>query len=477
MLAEGEQWARRQQKALPDKPLQAPESVGEYNIWYGKYEGDRDRTRDRATTRCVSRTDSGRTKGDFMATFPYFCIHFARGTCIKGPDCLYLHRVPTMEDAVRIDLVHDCFGRSRHATDRDDMDGVGSFNRDSRTLHVSQISRLTSADCRERLARHFGEWGELEAIAIKPKSLCAFIRFAHRVNAEFAKEAMAENHLDDGEQLRIRWAYDDPNPEAINRIKGERQDLLATAAARQIGQTPEDPYAAALAAGEYPPTDDQYYAAPTDENPEPFAYLKPKRLKETPEEKAKAEADEAAQEAAAIAADPFLQRAIATAGKAVAKTWANSGALAPETTSVAPEQSGTTAQDDGLCDPYYQEQKALYDAQYGVGAYDAYVAHYQSQYAQYSQEQMQAYATSAAAAAQAFGTGQQYAAAVKAVASTPAPIGPMSPEEEAKQAELDRLRRIAEAEQQKVYEAELERVQALDKMSALLDRIDDSVQR
>ena len=33
--------------------------------------------------------------------------------------------MPTPEDEKRLDLLHDIFGRERHATDRDDMRGVG----------------------------------------------------------------------------------------------------------------------------------------------------------------------------------------------------------------------------------------------------------------------------------------------------------------------------------------------------------------
>jgi len=33
---------------------------------------------------------------------------------------------------------------------------------------------------------------------------------------------MAEQSLDSDEQLNVRWAYDDPNPVAIKRVKVEK---------------------------------------------------------------------------------------------------------------------------------------------------------------------------------------------------------------------------------------------------------------
>jgi len=37
------------------------------------------------------------------------------------------------------------------------------------------------------LARHFGEWGRIEEISIKPRIGCTFIRYVNRTAAEFAK--------------------------------------------------------------------------------------------------------------------------------------------------------------------------------------------------------------------------------------------------------------------------------------------------
>jgi hypothetical protein len=32
----------------------------------------------------------------------------------KGAECNYYHRIPTIEDEVKMDLTHDIFGRERH---------------------------------------------------------------------------------------------------------------------------------------------------------------------------------------------------------------------------------------------------------------------------------------------------------------------------------------------------------------------------
>ena len=39
----------------------------------------------------------------------------------------------------------------------------------------------------------------------------AFVRYRHRANAEFAKEAMLGQALEHNEILNVKWAADDPN--------------------------------------------------------------------------------------------------------------------------------------------------------------------------------------------------------------------------------------------------------------------------
>ena len=79
------------------------EGAQEYNIWYGKYLGDHwdmGLGRDPAPTRCNVARDAGYTKADRQngKERAYFCIHFARGSCCKGKNCTYYHRIPTARD-------------------------------------------------------------------------------------------------------------------------------------------------------------------------------------------------------------------------------------------------------------------------------------------------------------------------------------------------------------------------------------------
>lgn len=64
---------------------------------YGKTSSTREGGRHvqkEAATRCVARMDSGRTKGD-EAKQRTWCLHFARGACTRGYECMFLHRLPT----------------------------------------------------------------------------------------------------------------------------------------------------------------------------------------------------------------------------------------------------------------------------------------------------------------------------------------------------------------------------------------------
>ena len=67
----------------------------------------------------------------------------------KGCKCSFFHRVPTLADCGRLemDMMHDVFGRERHATQRDDMGGVGCFNDSSRTLFVGGLRREPARSC------------------------------------------------------------------------------------------------------------------------------------------------------------------------------------------------------------------------------------------------------------------------------------------------------------------------------------------
>ena len=209
------------------------EGAYEYNIWYNKYIGDHwsgKRGKDPAESRVDVARDAGYTKADKNATNDkFFCLFFARGCCAYGHSCHYFHRIPVKEDITLLlkDDLHDCFGRTRHKDHRDDMDGVGSVMKPCRTLYVGGVAKAKYASPQElekALWTGFGEWGEVENVNLIARLSIAFIRYRFRASAEFAKEAMGNQALAHGEVLNIRWAYDDPNPvalEAANRADAD----------------------------------------------------------------------------------------------------------------------------------------------------------------------------------------------------------------------------------------------------------------
>ncbi|KAG0329150.1 Pre-mRNA-splicing factor [Dissophora globulifera] len=205
-----------------------------YNIYYDRWTGGGNNSRsaprgsrDKAAYRCDPAKDYGRTRGTFNPN-AYFCAFFAKGCCPNGEDCNWLHRIPTHQD--QVDTGMDIFGRDRFDEHRDDLGGVGSMRSDSRTLYVGRIQ--PSADMQAIVERHFKVWGEIERVKVLTEKGVAFVTYQSRLNAEFAKEAMADQSLDRGEIVNIRWATEDPNPksQAMNKRKAvevTRQAIVA----------------------------------------------------------------------------------------------------------------------------------------------------------------------------------------------------------------------------------------------------------
>ncbi|CAM9152796.1 unnamed protein product, partial [Ectocarpus fasciculatus] len=245
----------KKQKDFIDPKKYHTEGANEYNIWYNRYLGDewdQKLGKEKAPDRCILENDAGATTAD--ASYiqqlqtgkapsdsskkkdrKFFCLHFARGMCAKGKDCYYYHRIPTPEDDARCDELFDCFGRQRHNKHRDDMSGVGSFMKPCRTLYIAGIVKQKYEPAKaleEALMKHFGEWGEIENVNVIWRISIAFVRYRLRTSAEFAKEAMGNQSLDQNEILCLRWAHDDPNPvaqDAINRADRDALYALMTA--------------------------------------------------------------------------------------------------------------------------------------------------------------------------------------------------------------------------------------------------------
>jgi hypothetical protein len=237
----------RKQKEYVDPKKYHLEGAQEYNIWYGRYVGDLSDKMDKepAADRCKLETDAGYTRADQINAKSstssdssnkknshkrYFCLHFAHGVCAKGHECTYYHRIPLPEDDARTDELFDCFGRQRHAKHKDDMSGTGSFMKPCRTLFVGNLLKSkydTPQALEDAIWRHFGEFGELECVNVIHRLSIAFPRYRLRTSAEFAKEAMHCQALDQGEVLSIRWAHDDPNPVARDSIQRADKDALA----------------------------------------------------------------------------------------------------------------------------------------------------------------------------------------------------------------------------------------------------------
>lgn len=197
--------AARKQKDFVDPNKFHLEGAQEYNIWYGRFIGDdfdNNRSRDPAADRCVVTKDAGWTRADGVDpktgqvlaggakkrsdTRRFFCLHFARGMCAKGADCLYYHRIPLPDDDARCDELYDCFGRARHNKHREDMNGTGSFMKPCRTLFVGGLVKQkynSPKELEDACWKHFAEWGELENVNVIHRLSIAFPRYRLRTSA------------------------------------------------------------------------------------------------------------------------------------------------------------------------------------------------------------------------------------------------------------------------------------------------------
>lgn len=119
------EWMKRSaRQQVPDTRRDTAYIEGnyDYNIWYDKYLTDRKEEREKipAMHKSNPTLDTGYTKADLQEKEggAFFCMYFAKGCCAEGVNCRYYHRVPTKEDADKIENLRDVFGRSRFATHR-----------------------------------------------------------------------------------------------------------------------------------------------------------------------------------------------------------------------------------------------------------------------------------------------------------------------------------------------------------------------
>ncbi|KAK4704339.1 hypothetical protein P7C70_g1874, partial [Phenoliferia sp. Uapishka_3] len=192
-----------------------PEQSGQtFNVWYHKWAGgdkyDSYNVKEKSQSRINIATDAGYTRAD-GGNNAYICLFFARGCCPYGSECSFLHRLPP-DQASLPDASLDVFGREKHADYRDDMGGVGSFTRQNRTLYIGRIKE--GRNTAETVEKHFEEFGDIERIKILQSRGVAFVTYVSELNAQFAKEAMMCQSLDEDEVINVRWATEDPNPTA-----------------------------------------------------------------------------------------------------------------------------------------------------------------------------------------------------------------------------------------------------------------------
>ncbi|KAJ7757710.1 hypothetical protein DFH07DRAFT_884873 [Mycena maculata] len=224
--------ARKQVKPGDVVKTEAPQTGKEYNIWYNKWAGgDREDSysnKVKSQTRCNIKRDSGLTRAN-VTGIKYTCLYFARGCCPYGWECEYLHMLPDPDDQLP-DSSKDCFARDKFSDYRDDMGGVGSFNRQNRTLYIGRIKETgTGEETEEVVMRHFKEWGTIArddsasgwAVKVLQYRSVAFVTYVSELHAQFAKEAMACQSMDNDEILNVRWATEDPNP--VQKVAEKRR--------------------------------------------------------------------------------------------------------------------------------------------------------------------------------------------------------------------------------------------------------------
>jgi hypothetical protein len=228
--------ARRQIKDLR-KDTAYIEGNYDYNLWYDKYLTDKRWEDEKVSSmyKCNPIEDTGYTKADKYDKAAYFCTYFARGCWAEGVNCHYYHRVPQPEDLRDDDYVKDWFGRTKHATFKEDYTGIGSFSKEWTTLKVTDIVIADRSRSIRDLLRIFYEafapWGELVDIHLNVAKWVGFVKYSHRYYAEFAREAMLYQAIFGGtDPIGIRWAINNPfekkDQEKEENFQNEVQNIV-----------------------------------------------------------------------------------------------------------------------------------------------------------------------------------------------------------------------------------------------------------
>jgi hypothetical protein len=235
-----------------DEPVtlarEVPREAAKTNLWTGRtlreYRAPREGrgVRNVSGYRCAPALDAGWTRGE-GAGIVHHCLYFAKGLCHLGPACGFLHRVPTVEDSEALARDHalDCFGKERSGADgfRAGSKGAGALARDCTTLYIylgSAANVAPKPELEAALRSEFEEWGDVDDVHAAPAKAVAFVRYARRAAAEFAKAAMHQQQLrpllekypaSSDHVLDVRWADDDSSPiKAAAELERRRAALL-----------------------------------------------------------------------------------------------------------------------------------------------------------------------------------------------------------------------------------------------------------
>ncbi|KAJ3101926.1 Pre-mRNA-splicing factor [Phlyctochytrium planicorne] len=141
-----------------------------------------------------------------------------------------------------------------NSEERDDMGGVGSFEKDNRTLYIGHLGVVGGLE--QTVYRHFSEWGDIEQVRVLSSKGVAFVRYRFRAAAEFAKEAMYCQSMDQNEILNVRWATEDPNPKATLERKRKAEEQFGDALTKNLPRLDEEGATVLDFANHYPSATD-----------------------------------------------------------------------------------------------------------------------------------------------------------------------------------------------------------------------------